>query len=198
MNRRSFIKTGLIYIPTAATVPVCLADRRRAQLQQKAAVSGGGCTSTEQLTNGGAFDDWNAYDTYLYKAAQFATGGSGFTCCKIEVYMFKTGTPAGNLTAKIYSESGGTPNVLVGSGSDAVAKTALVGGGGYVAFENLSAVLSSSTNYFVVVQASEVDGGSGNSWWIAQTSGAGNPRDSVDGSSWDDTGSNQRGFKLYS
>lgn len=153
---------------------------------------GGGC-NTLQIDNSGEFNDQGNFSFYTYKAVQFTTSGA-ITVCKAELDMYRSGSASGGtLTVKIYSNSGGNPGALVGSGSAAV-NCSDVGTvfGVYETFSGLNASLAAGTTYWLVIEASETDSAV---YWVTKSGGAG--RGATDGSTWDNTGQNGD-FKLYS
>lgn len=206
MNRRNFIKKGLLYVPTVGIFVPSLAQAasRRAMLEAKrlsGGGGGGGCT-TEAFAGGTSFDDAYDWAFYTWQAQSFTTVGS-FTVCKAQAYLAQQGTTAaGTLEALIYTESGSnTPGTLVGTGSGTVDRTTIPGSQSFIEFTGMSASLSAATTYWLILKASAIDAnGSNRIFWQVDTTGeTGLIKSSVNGTVWDATGTNRTfTFKLFS
>lgn len=102
------------------------------------------CTTTADASVTG--DEYNAsagiglYDTQIWKATKF-TVNSPYNACSVKVQFSQTGTPTSTLTACIYTESAGVPDVLVGSCSTAINESAIIDAGLIYTFP-ISAALS--------------------------------------------------------
>jgi hypothetical protein len=88
--------------------------------------------------------------------AQKFTAGSSYTCTKIELPLFMTGSISGNVYVAIYSHDAGEddPDTLVGGVSAAVSLSTLPvsGDGTWVSFTLSSgAALTSGSTYWIVV-----------------------------------------------
>ena len=120
------------------------------------------CNTLKDSETGGedgmqSFAEWSD-DKWI--ATRF-TSGSEYTVCKIVLYLMRTGNPTGTLKAYIYTHDAGEndPNVVVGTGSDTVAKSSIqTGSTEAVTFPNVNATLSDSTTYWVVIEASASEG----------------------------------------
>lgn len=204
LNRRNLIKRGALFVPAIFIPCVIHAQDQRANILKRMALqnaaSGGGPCTTQQITNGGAQDDWNHFDFYLYIAAPFTTGASGFTACAADAQLFNNASPPGTFKSEIYTNNIASPGSLVGTASNTVNKSAVNGVfGNYQNFNGMSASLSALTTYWFVVQASQVDPNNSTIFYIHANSGVDTIKGSVDGTSWDSIGVNVKmGFKLYS
>lgn len=159
--------------------------------------SGGGACNTERMNTDGSFDGWTNMDFYTWVANRF-TAPASFTNCKVFLRLYGAGTiGAGTLEAMIYTESGGNPGTLVGTGSATVSRLS-VSGDAYVEFSSISAALTSATDYFLVFKSSVTDGGVGNGIIWVFTTGANTIRASTNGTSWDAAGTGVCNFKLNS
>ena len=146
--------------------------------------------------------------THKWVAGAFVAGGYGSTWtgtktfCKIVVYLEKTGTPTGTLTAGIYTDNAGVPGTLVGTASTNVVNYSDVGTDTQVTFTGLSASLTAGTTYHVVVWGS-ANGSVGNTIAVnASGFNEGSPHTSDYGNTgvgWSTfTGSRTLAFTLYS
>lgn len=209
-SRRSFVKQGVLFLPLFGIfVPRLI----RAQFIPgpgyqaailKAAAGGGGapCTTTKDSQTG-ATNNFADNQSYKWLAGNF-TAGSTYTLCKLTMRMAKVGTPAGTITAAIYSDAAGNvPGTQVGTASDAVTATTLAAAEGNVDFSNLSASLTSGTVYHIVIKCSTTGTGANNvrgvyysfTGTLAQEINLSND----DGGSWDNwTDSNQIKFTSFS
>lgn len=153
-----------------------------------------GSCSTLQQDNSGSYDaDYNT-TFYTYLSGQFTTGSSDFSACRATLKLNRSGSLSGTLQVKIYTNNGGNPGILIGAGSATIDPNTVPAVEDYVEFTGLLATLSSSTSYFVVLQASSAFI---TIKWIGHT-GSFNVRGSTDGTSWDALGSTAMDFKLYS
>jgi hypothetical protein len=75
----------------------------------------------------------------------------------IRLWLRKVGSPAGNLTAKIWTDSGGNPNAVVTNGtSDTVVASTLSSSYGFIEFIFATpASLSASTTYWVTLETTD-------------------------------------------
>jgi len=202
-SRRSFLWTGLLFIPTLTRAQFApSAGERAAILGLPPAGGGGGCAGTTKDSQTGATNNLADNDAYKWIAGNF-TAGSTYTLCKLTMRMSKTGTPAGTITAAIYSDAAGNvPGSQVGTASDAVTATTLATGEGNVDFVNLSASLTSGTVYHIVLKCSS--NGDASNKVNAYYSFDGDATHEINlsdnsGSSWDNwTDSNQIKFTSYS
>lgn len=161
-------------------------------------LSSGGGGGSLQFDRSGSFDIINDFGYYTWLGNIF-TPTPSFTCTSAKVRMSVNGTvAAGTLQAKIYTNNSGNPGTLVGTASATVDRTTIVGGDVEVDFTGISASLTGSTTYWMIVEASATDGGSSNSVrWIGTTNGSDGIRGSQAGSSWDNLGTGDLNFKLY-
>lgn len=83
------------------------------------------------------------------------TANNTSTRCKITVKMLKVGSPAGTLTACIYTNSSGVPGTQIGTCSDAVNTSTLSTSEGDITFSNVSANVTDTTQYKLVIKSSQ-------------------------------------------
>lgn len=121
-------------------------------------------------------------------ASEF-TPTNSYTLCTVKLRLYAVGSPSGNLKAYIYAESAGLPTTLVGTGSDTVAASSVPSTNTVVTFSNMSASLTSSTKYFVVLENSVVNSSNYIGWDAVSLSG--NTAKSGDGSTWADYASDR-------
>lgn len=89
------------------------------------------------------------------KLAQGFQSGSAADVGVVDLWLKKVGSPTGNLTAKIYSDSGGNPNTLLGTSTN-VAASSLGTSYGTISFAFASPVnVSTSTQYHLVLETSD-------------------------------------------
>lgn len=163
--------------------------------------AGGGC-STLSIDRSGAFDDFLNFTTETWIASKFTTG-SGVTICRADVDMVRVGTAAsGTLQVAFYTDNGGSPSqpsTLVGTASGTIDRTTLSASETYVSFTGISAVLSASTVYWIVVKASAVGtNGSNDDYVIIHTQSGANCRGSANsGSVWTDMSAKEMNWKGY-
>lgn len=113
-----------------------------------------GCT-TAQISVTGAAGGSVAVGRYGTDcvATWFTTVG-GFTCCKVGFWLAAVGSPTFNLTAKIYSDDGGSPSrpsTLLATSTGTVAASGIGGSASEVDFDFAGQALSASTKYWVVL-----------------------------------------------
>jgi len=113
---------------------------------------------------GGASYGWQVeelqfleYDNLNDKLAQSFQIASASNIDSVKLWLKKTGSPTGNLTAKIYTDSGDEPNALVSNGtSDAVAASTLTTSYGWIDFAfSTSPSLSATTTYWIVLETAD-------------------------------------------
>lgn len=89
----------------------------------------------------------NTYGAFSFTAA------SSYTLCAITVPLEKVGTPSYTLTAYVYSNSSNSPASLIGTGSAGIATTSLGTSYANITFTGLSAAITASTQYWVVIKS---------------------------------------------
>lgn len=166
MNRRRFIKSGLLWLPVA------LAGRAAAHVYRqpafhagafgKSAVGGGGggpC-DTQQDSQTGTVNNWAPNSSYPWIGFNFTMdeAAGDYTLCKMTLRMRRTGTVSGNITLSIYTNDTGEPGTLM-STSDAIAASSVPTTEGDVVFTNLSAALVlTNVHYWGVLKTTVGDG----------------------------------------
>ncbi len=111
-----------------------------------------------------------AYRTCL--ATEF-TAASSYTGNGIQISLSATGSPAFNMTAMIYTDTGGSgPGMLVGTSSATVSAGTVPGAETPVTFPGASFALVSGTSYWLVLKTSGLDN-SNYVNWAATASGPG-------------------------
>jgi hypothetical protein len=147
-------------------------------------VAAGGCSaagySDNPATSGN--QDFGDASHKLYIAAKF-TAGATETICRVDVPIYKFGSPTFNITAGIYSHDSmnDSPNALIGTQSGTVSATTLGTSdpGTLVQFTGLSASLTSGTVYWVALWCSAEGDDSNQVHW--SYGGASDSRFSLDG-----------------
>jgi hypothetical protein len=133
-----------------------------------------------------------------YRATKFITGEDAIYVCAADVQMSRTESPSWNLRVAIYSHDseGDQPDAQIGTGSSAVAASTLPTSEDAVRFSNISASLSASTTYWMVVwsDSDSALGGSSAQWHRVVSSPGGNSNMSGSaGTSWTSQSTNRRG-----
>lgn len=166
-----------------------------------APAAGGGCTTARDTINGATTGNGNTQG-YRYAAQRFTAGASA-TICRAVLRLARDAGETGTLTVSIYSHNAtgnGTPNAAISSGTLSIASLGTSEGDGEIT--SLSAALTSSTVYWVVIDDPTNGGGfDGGTLWYWESSGAvaNNMVYSSDGSTWNELNSNTRfKFTLYS
>ena len=97
---------------------------------------------------------WTNGDQYLAQGFQVSGADSSGS---VKLWLKKVGTPTGNLTVKIYDDSGGDPNALVTNGtSDTVAASSLSTSYGWTTFTfSTPPSLSGSTQYHLRLETAD-------------------------------------------
>ncbi len=157
----------------------------------------GGCANT--LT-----DSQTTYSTtetmtrwHAWYGSDFTTG-SAYTLCKLEIYIYKVGTPTGNGYLKIYSDSSGVPGTLLATSTTTLAESTLSDSApAFIAFDFEGLALTTSTKYHIVylgtANSSNYVAGGVNGGATGHTSSY-----SDDGVSWGPyTANDQINFKTY-
>ena len=208
MNRRKFIKSGALFVPATFGIfvprvraQVYLENRRNAF---RTVPGGGGCATARDTdtgtTNGN--QTWASSSPNLYVATRFVAAATT-TICRIDMAIYKLGTPTMNLFAFIYTHDAGndSPNVLVGSESSALSATTLgtTDPGTFPSFTGLSASITASTVYWVCMRAASVGDASNNIIW--SYGGSADSRfctDSDGAGVWGGAGTRHLKFNLFS
>lgn len=203
MKRRAFIKTGLIFVPTAFAQAQMNITRPGfvAGVLKPASGGGGGCTTARDTINGTTTGSGNT-EGYRFAAQRF-TAGASTTICRAVLRLAKSAGKTGTLTVAIYSHNSagsGTPNASLSNGTLSIAALGTSEGDGEIT--SLSASLTSGTVYWVVIDDPTNGGGfDGGTIWYYEASGAvaNNMVYSSDGSTWSELNNNTRfKFILYS
>ena len=125
-----------------------------------ASVVGFACSSTVAAQSalysvalGGSYDYWTSI--YPKAALQFATTTDS-TITDFQLYGYRNGTLAGNISFKIFSNDAGNPGSEVASlGTfDSASLGLAVGNAGYFGLSSLSVALAPSTTYWLVADFS--------------------------------------------
>lgn len=135
------------------------------------AAAAGGCSTLLQ-NNSNATSTGNSFTvannvSRTYGAIKFTAANSG-TVCRIDLPLFKSGSPAMQVRASIWSHNAGAdePNaILAGTVSSWVAATGfpasdpMADTNTWVRFENASFAVTASSTYWVVVETDAQDAG---------------------------------------
>jgi hypothetical protein len=135
---------------------------------------------------------------YCYYMATKFTASSSYAGNGIQANLTSTGSPSCNLTAMIYTDSGGIgPGALVGSASSPVSASSLTGTETLITFSGSSFALVSGTSYWLVLKTSGEDG-SNYVNWATTAYGTGVLYYSGDGTAWSLYQSHWGKFILFS
>ncbi len=131
-----------------------------------------GCTTSADVLNGTNNQSvpLGSGSGTTYGAFSF-TAGSSYTLCAVQIPLKKTGTPSYTLAAYVYSDSSNAPSSLIGTGSASINTSTLTTSYTNITFTGLSAALTSSTQYWIVIVSTSA------------------PNDSTNFANWGSTGS---------
>ncbi len=201
LPRRDFLWTGLLFIPTLARAQFIQSAGYQAAVLGLPPAGGGACGGTTKDSQTGVTNNFADNQSYAWGAYNF-TAGSSYTLCKLTLRLAKVGTPAGNVLAAIYTNSGSNlPGTQVGTASDAVAATTLATSEGNIDLSNLSASVTSATVYWIVVKTTQGTGANNVKFVFYNFDGVASHHIKLSndsGGSWDEwTDSNQGKFTSY-
>lgn len=168
MNRRNFIKAGLLWVPFLTGH--CFGQSAVCSGVNRPGV--GSCTTTKDGYSGSSsgFSDLGNYSCL----AQSFTAGSTYTTCKVVARMSsETVLSTAQVTAAIYTDNSGSPGYRVGYFSNDVLQTAMTSSEGDVTFTGLIASLTSGTTYWVVIYQTSYISGTNYFKWYGTASGGG-------------------------
>ena len=130
-----------------------------------------------------------------YIAGRFTSGATGYTLTRVDVYLAKVGTPSFNISASIYTNNADSPGTLVGTGStNSIATGDLTASEALYSFTGLSAGLSATTDYYIVLTCNSVGDISNRGLWYHNSSAANQTDTSSDATTWN-TNSSSRQIK---
>lgn len=119
-------------------------------------VTGGSVEKQSQTTGtdtSGAFDSANR----VYVGTDFVAASS-YTLTRFDLYLLRIGSPTGNITAYIYSNSGGAPNTLLGTSTNTIDASTISDASPEWITWNFSGVsLSNGTVYWIEITKSAGD-----------------------------------------
>lgn len=148
---------------------------------------------------GGDYADSYAVDssTRQYLTCKFTVGASGYSVARVVTAMRVNGTPAYNITAKIFSHNAGanTPDAQVGSDSNTVA--APTSNGDVTLDFSAPIALSSTTVYWLVLYHSNYGASTDRTRWEYDAN-VGRMMQSADAATWLGSRDNNARFTLYS
>jgi len=150
--------------------------------------SGGGTGDSRTTANSSSF---------IYLASAFGTTG-GFTCCAASAWLERIGSPSGTLTAEIWSDAAGSPSAIVGSSSNTVNISSVPTSQTETSFTGISAALSASTSYWLVLRSSFTPSGT-DGYYLYRRDVSATIKKSSSGSSWStETSARRTKLKLFS
>lgn len=205
MKRRFFIKEivllgtfPMIWLPRSAASqfgwpPINLATLNKSSGEASCTTlqldySGGGTSDSRTTANSSSF---------IYLASAFGTTG-GFTCCAASAWLERIGSPSGTLTAEIWSDAAGSPSAIVGSSSNTVNISSVPTSQTETSFTGISAALSASTSYWLVLRSSFTPSGT-DGYYLYRRDVSATIKKSSSGSSWSTESSARRSkIKLFS
>jgi hypothetical protein len=144
------------------------------------------CSTVGDSQTGTVSESTFAEDSYPWLATKF-TATDTYTLCGVQLYLAKTGTPNGLLTAEIWTWDAvnSKPGTLVGSGSSGVLATTVPASIDWVSFHDMHADIVTGTAYVIMLKGSDLDDGSNKISWGFFYAGSGWMGASNDsGSSW--------------
>ncbi len=144
-----FILFGLMLLPVTA----------HAWLNQAivgSSISSAGCTTTiqsETVASAGSHILGNDAASRQWNATKFVATETT-TVCKVNLYLEKFGSPTFNIKVHIYSHDAGNdePDTLIGTSSDVINAATLTTSEAIYSFVNISASITNTTTYWVVVE----------------------------------------------
>lgn len=151
------------------------------------AASGGGCDGTTNIYDAPvAWDNGHDNTFYTWYGEKFTTTNA-FTACTLVIYVNRLGSPGGTIRASIYTDNANKPGTLVGSWSATQNCSSIGTSVDFNGVFSISATLSSSTVYWVVINTSQAGTAGNYIQWIGKAGVAwARLRGSTDGSTWDD------------
>ena len=153
------MKNLLLILLVLAPLAIVLADFRSVIARKKAGA--GACDTLNIDYSGTVTDTFGVNGTTEYYYATFVSSGdvSAHTVCRIDVMFDVTGSPTGNIYASIYTHDAtpDDPGTMVGDESDGIDVSTITGPDEWVSFTGLTATLSGSTDYWVVVRVDTIN-----------------------------------------
>ena len=147
------------------------------------------CTEfqSETSTTGAGNSSFGDVSATKWRATRFVAT-STTTVCEVEIEFRKTGSATFNVVVSIYSDTdagGGNfePDALIGTASDSVNGTAIVHLA-YHKFENLSASITNTTAYWIVLTADGNNASNYLNWRFNSASTTERLERSSDGITW--------------
>lgn len=212
MNRRRFLNKAGIWVPVAVAFPAIVRAQRSlftdpgflGVLTRRTAPPAA-CSTLRDTQTGTISNDVDPGRTaaWTYASTSFVPTAS-YTICKVVLNLRKTGSPTYHLKAGIYSNTGSFvndyPNALIGTASDDFLVSVLTTSNADYDFVNMSASVTSGTEYHLVVWATDSPSDNTNYARANYAALAGKKvAISSDGSSWSNYAVNmQLLFKMYS
>jgi hypothetical protein len=161
IKRRNFIKTGLIWVPAAAVLPVLgqapfrsSAWRAGAFGSQVAGGGGGSCNTSSQTFAGATTSSVSNSISYNWISGSF-TATETATICKVVLRLKKTAAPTYNMTVRLYNATAAEPTTPIGGAdSTAVNAATVTGSEGDVTFQDFSYSVTNTNQYAWVLKLS--------------------------------------------
>jgi hypothetical protein len=144
----------------------------------------GTAIATEKQSISGATYNSGAinFDADYASGASKFQASSSYTLTRVDVPLWKNGTPAFSCVAAIYSDSANAPGSLIGTASSEVDMSSIpTSEGAEVSFTGLSATISSGTLYWLVIYKSSGTSAYGTTWvwWPFINNAEGTPMENV-------------------
>lgn len=205
MRRRSFIRD----IVLLGAAPALLLPRKSQAVVIVQPVAVAGCATLAQDHSGANTAQFNvgSGSSRAYAAGQFAATADR-TVCRVDLPLFKSGSPTMDLYISLYSNNAATtpdePNAIIGSehatpvNAATISATDPIAGGTWASWTGMSWSITNTTLYFIVVRTSAQDAANFCLWpcFGASTTGAG----ATDGDAvapWSNETSRSTGIRLY-
>ena len=169
--------------------------------------TGGSCDTLKDSETGTSTGNAEVgrFGTNLWQASKF-TAGSSYTVCGLTVQLTENGDLSGSgntITACIYSHDAGEddPSTVVGSCSDAINMSTIDDGGVETeyTFSNVSAAITNTATYWVVLYSSGIDNTNYPTWQLTNAATVERTMKDGDGTgTWAVQSANESGkYKLY-
>jgi hypothetical protein len=206
MNRRKFIKRGLLFVPfvpniiARATGPIPHNPHIRTVV---ASGGGGGCTTARDANSAASNGTTavNSTTTRDWVGSPF-TAAASYDACKVGVWIDKLGSPTFSLYVSIWSDGGGNvPVAQIGVESAALDVSTLGTTEAEVTFDITASGITNGTKYWVVLRGAPNGTTSDHVRWYRNSVGTGTNSiaRSEDGATWVNESSTRRSkFQVYS
>ncbi len=137
--------------------------------------SGGACDTSLISETGAEIGDYEMgnISSRKYLATKFVATSTD-TVCKVDLYLRKLNSPTFDIRVSIFSHDAGDddPGTLIGTASDVIDSSTLTGSEAVYTFVNISASITDTVTYWIVLEAVTLGDGSNYVRWHYEASGA--------------------------